>query len=468
MKRCLTGLLIVASAAALVPAQTQGSAEERLRSLEQQNQSILERLRASEARNRDLETKITVLEDETHQLRVEETDAALENHIDALLAETDASWIHATKSGKAIRFYGFFRLDAYYNSARANSVIVPAWVLPENDVTAEPNDDQFALDTRLTRFGIDVDAGRIGSADVTGKLEIDFANFPAGVPESRETPRIRVAYMNIDFGDWTIRMGQDWDVISPLFPSANNELLMWFAGNLGDRRPQMQLRYESGDPKDFQFSFILSAGLTGAIDNGDLDAGLGTFTSSERDGFDSGHPHGQLRAGIQFGSWVPEQTANIGLWGYIAGLETDTEFAGDDHFTPWTIGIDLTLPLFGPLTWRGEVWYGQALSDVRGTIGQVINPGTGDEIQGWGGWTEFVWQVNDSFSLALGGSIDDPDNDDVPGGGRNLNWTVYIASVYKWGGGLKSGLDVIYWETDWDTLGIGNMIRVNFYTQLDF
>ena len=34
-------------------------------------------------------------------------------------------WKELTKSGLPIKFYGFLRLDAYYNTARANSVILP-------------------------------------------------------------------------------------------------------------------------------------------------------------------------------------------------------------------------------------------------------------------------------------------------------------------------------------------------------
>ena len=35
-------------------------------------------------------------------------------------------------------------------------------------------------------------------------------------------------------------------------------------------------------------------------------------------------------------------------------------------------------------------------------------------------------------------------------------------------GGLKAGLDFIFWETQWLDTGVGNTLRINFYTQLDF
>src|SRR5688572_18849097 len=73
----------------------------------------------------------------------------------------DITWSDLVRSGSPIKFYGFVRMDAYYNTARMDSVILPSRMLPETDGTpaagqAKRNDDQYALDPRLTRFGIDV------------------------------------------------------------------------------------------------------------------------------------------------------------------------------------------------------------------------------------------------------------------------------------------------------------------------
>src|SRR5262245_22821157 len=73
----------------------------------------------------------------------------------------NVTWKDLTREGGPIKFYGFFRLDTYYNTARMDSVIIPSRVLPESAGTpaageAKRNDNQFAMDPRLTRFGIDV------------------------------------------------------------------------------------------------------------------------------------------------------------------------------------------------------------------------------------------------------------------------------------------------------------------------
>jgi hypothetical protein len=476
MDRVASGFAMLVLAAGLAGAQDPVPQPEdaRLQALEDRHREILERLSASEERNRRLAEEVEALRGKESIREAEEQDRALESSVNGLAARMrdGITYKDLVRSGMPIKFYGFLRTDLYWQSARMNSIILPQFVLPENNVAAEDSDDhEFAMDIRLNRFAFDIDAGTIGSAAVTGKLETDFANIPSSGVESRPTPRIRLAYVNMDFGEVTIRVGQDWDVIAPLFPAVNGETLMWNAGNLGDRRPMAQFILDTGDPQGTEFQIKAALGLTGAVDGLDLDAGAGVmrpFTSTTLDGFDSGHPHGQLRLGLAFPSWVEGKRARLGAWGYIAGLESDTKFAGEDEFTAWALGADFDLPLLGSLGLRGEVFMGQALADVRGGIAQSVNTATGKEIDTLGGWLELVWQVTDSFRLSAGGTLDNVDGDDIGSGGRDLNWSIYLASLMNWGGGLLSGLDVIFWETQWKDVGIGNTIRANVYVQLNF
>ena len=365
-----------------------------------------------------------------------------------------------TSTGLPIKFYGFVRLDAYYNTARMNNVILPATVLPENGTVAKENDDQFALDPRLTRFGFDVKPGKVGSAEVNLKLETDFANFPTGTTESRATPRIRLAYIDVLGTDLGLRVGQDWDVISPLFPSANGEFLMWNAGNTGDRRPQIQGRWV---PKDSMFEVKAALGLTGAINNEDLDVPTG-----ERDGFDAGMPHAQVRAGIKRAMLVEKKDTLFGVWGAFGRTETDTFFNGENRFDIWTLGLDLTLPLTADLALRGEAWLGENLGDFRGCIGQTINRTTGSEIASAGGWAEVQYSANATTKFHVGATLDDPHNEDLLAGNPKRNSTVYAGTIMDWDCGLRTGFDAIYWETEWTGQGLGTAMRFDLYFQYNF
>jgi len=477
------GVLLFSVLASAAFAQT-GDVEERLKGLEK-------RLENAEKENRSLQAEVERLKSNrpakpstkgtaSPEGGEGDLDKAIEDALARQAAKDKAvSWSSATVSGTPIQFYGFVRLDYYYNTARMNSVIIPVFVLPENGTTIDHNNNQAAFDARLTRLGLNINAGEVVGADMTGKLEIDFANYTAasngngiatirGTPESRATPRMRLAYLNADWGAFNLRAGQDWDTISPLYPSVNAEMLMWYAGNLGDRRPQVRGTWRFGGDDGIKGDLAVAAGLTGAIDNQDFDVRLTTpkYTSTERDGFDSGAPNVQTRFGLAVAG------AKLGVWGFASWMTTDASFGGSSHFHSYGLGIDFMVPLGDVLSLKGEGWIGQALTDWRGGAAQTINFSNGREVKAMGGWAEAQIKVSDVFRFALGGSIDDPDNSLVNPGAPDLNYTLYVGTVQNWASTFKTGLDVIYWQTDWDdsmnTGGTGTAVRLDVYTQLNF
>lgn len=397
------------------------------------------------------------------------------------------AWADLVRSGKPFKIYGFLRLDAYYNTARADSIIIPSRVLPESTpqtVSGQSsyNDNDFALDPRLTRFGLDVDAGEIASANVKGKLEIDFANFPSGVSESRATPRIRLAYVDATRDSFTHRFGQDWDIIAPIFPFVHGELLLWNAGNIGDRRPLVETIYTTANRNGSAFELRVGLGLTGAVDNKDLDAAP---ASPERDGFDSGLPNLQARLG--FMRRQGKEDVSVGIWAAGAQLETDNRIGpagrhGSRNFSSWVFGLDAHVLLSERFTMRGEAWTGQALSDFRGGIGQSVttavttagvpptasDPDVGSEVRAMGGFLEVLWRTTHKLTTATGLSVDDPNNNDLVASNPRRNLVGYVGSKYDWGKGLLSGFDILYWETDHVFLGVGNMLRFNTWVSLAF
>lgn len=377
---------------------------------------------------------------------------------------TPVNWKDLTRSGLPIKFYGFFRFDVHYNTARMDSAVIATRVLPET----KRNDDQIHFDPRLTRFGVDLTPVKTGDATVTGKLEIDFANYPTGVSESRATPRIRLAFLDVAQDSFGLRVGQDWDVISPLFPAVNGQMLMWNAGNLGDRRAQIQGRYTASPKVELK----VALGHTGAVNNEDLDT-----TAGEKDGFDSGVPHLQARLGTKPFELVEKKPSEIGLWGLYGRTETDTAFGGNTRFDTWVGGIDMMVPLSTAFTMRGEFWTGENLGDVRGGIGQSINTASGKEIAASGGWAELVYAYTPKTRFHVGATLDDPKNDDLSttlaNANRRRNQAAYVGTVVDWDTGVRTGLDATYWQTDYmganGTNGSsGNAVRVDLYFQFNF
>src|SRR5262249_23605517 len=156
-----------------------------------------------------------------------------------------------------------------------------------------------------------------------------------------------------------------WDLISPLYPSANSDVLMWNAGNLADRRPQLRYTWEPvvGHGKG---SLAVMLGSPSAVDSQDLDANL------VADGEQSDQPTLQTRLALNQASWVPGQTWEVGLWGHSGHFRIDANKAINGHrsFGSNAIGLDVRVPVTPKLLLQGEAWRGKTLADVRGGVGQ--------------------------------------------------------------------------------------------------
>ena len=351
----------------------------------------------------------------------------------------------APKQGTKI--YGFIRTDAIFDSHATNpNSQFPFWV--ESPTAAIGRDsERFTLHPRLTRFGIDFAENEetLKGYKLGGKIEIDFQG---GGSESRQTPRARHLYATLRRGTQTWLLGQTWDLISPLFPSPNDDSLMWNAGNLGDRRPQVRFTNASADGK---FVIAVAAGLTGAIDAKDLDA------NGIRDGEAAGAPHFQARVA------VGNSKGQIGVWGHIAKERTTTAVGGQTNFDSNSIGVDVKYQPTSVLDLMGEFWTGKNLSDFRGGIGQGVVAATGQEVESTGGWFEVGFKLSSKHRVAAGYTMDDPKNEHVPIGGRIRNTAVYLHNKWALSEALDFGLNLIDWVTRYRGPEQGRALRVNLF-----
>ncbi len=134
-----------------------------------------------------------------------------------------------TQKGSDIQFYGFLRMDAAYDTSRMSDTQIPVFVRSEdpNAPGAAPeNQSEFTLYTRMTRFGLNLGGGElkaIGSPKLTGRIEVDFYGGPAS--DSRNMFRMRHAWAKLQWGNFFLLAGQTSDLISPLYPSVNADML---------------------------------------------------------------------------------------------------------------------------------------------------------------------------------------------------------------------------------------------------
>lgn len=352
----------------------------------------------------------------------------------------------------AFRFYGFARLDLIYDDSRPNALQTPTFIESEDPAAGPEDEDSLTVHPRLSRFGVELTGPvleALGGARLGGKLEIDFQN---GGRESRATPRYRHAYLTLGWNRSTLLVGQTWDLISPLYPTVNSDTLMWNAGNLGDRRAQVRWTF---DPAGAGLSFAAAAGLTGAVDDQDLD-GNGVL-----DGEDAAVPN--LQARVAWSRPVGSREIEVGLWGHTGREELERPVAGETAFDTTSAGLDVTLPIGERLTFQGELWAGENLSDFRGGIGQGVNTATGDEIASRGGWAELGWKGGGPYSIYAGATRDDPDDDDLGPGDRTDNYAWYLVQRWDFEGAFRVGLDYLHWTTEFAGLDEGTDNRLNLY-----
>ncbi len=374
------------------------------------------------------------------------------------------TWADLVSSKSTFQIYGFLRLDAMYNDSRMNDPQIPFAVLSEDPapppgvpagVVAEKNDDEFAMSARLTRLGLRLACPPVegfGKPDLDGRLEIDFYNIGLGDSDSRSAVRMRLAYLRLSWESWSLLAGQDWDVISPLYPIVNNDLVMWGAGNLGDRRPQVTVRNATGIGSG-ELVTQVGAALTGAVGGSTAFGGL-------RSGENSGRPMLHARVGYH-GETDSGGKYQLGVWAHDSEEEFDALSAGfDQTYDSHSLGIDAQVPLYRDRAWlKGEYFTGENLRDVRGGILQGVNSTTGEEIESRGGFLELGFKATEACTLYAGYSHDNPENSDLDLFQRSDNRVPYTAARWRYGD-LRFGVEYLNWETDYVGLDDGKAHRV--------
>jgi hypothetical protein len=346
-----------------------------------------------------------------------------------------------------LSIYGFARLDAILDDSRMSNVTTPDFVALE---PAEGQlDSELVMTPRLSRVGLSIDKWELKGEKITGegKLEIDFA----GGGDDTEAIRLRHAYGAVMFEkEIQLLAGLTWDLMSPLYPSVQNDHQLRYAGNLGDRRPQARLELFPGD----KVHIGIGAAANGALDRMDLDG------DGQLDGLASGLP--MLQWLVEYRMRARGDVARFGISGHAAR----TELANGTTHGGKSIAAHAFVPMSKTTVLLGEGYIGDNLADLGGGIGQGVDPMTNKPIRSVGGWLELAMLPTKRHMLALGASIDTAD--DVETGALSKNQTTYAALRYKPRPAIQLGVDYLYWKTRFEQMGYGVANRVNLHASVFF
>jgi len=328
--------------------------------------------------------------------------------------------------------------------------------------------DEWFLDgdVRNTRLTLSFAGPEIKDKEfkVGGTVEVDFFggfNGTGPFSDEQETPRLRLAYLDVVRGHTTIRLGQAW---SPLFGNVPKSLThvafplgYGSAGTVGWRFPGLFV-YHTLSGADAK----VNRKLTFAVFRGSWN-GPGNNLNSGSAGNASWGPQVELRYDVS------GKTASGGSWGtYVVGHWDQKDLSGANATAPndtldgtaFAVGASWSQ---GSFSLQGNAYYGEAIGQQFGHITQF------GDISGWGAWIQPGVKFKTNWSWYLFYGLDDPDDADVLAAGQSRLKNQQIATSVQYAIGpyaigaewlhatLTSGAAAI--ETDGDQLSLSAMYK---------
>jgi hypothetical protein len=282
----------------------------------------------------------------------------------------------------------------------------------------------------------------------SAQVEMDFFGtrpVDTNLPQDRvlNQPRLRVAFFQLQKGDFKLVAGQDKIIISPLDPVSLSHVaipLGYSAGDLFGWLPQVRVDYNhkfGNTGTLFQFGVLRPTfGDARLADQPAPSTSLDTAGPGER----STQPFYQTRFAVS--RPMQNSTATVGVGGHygreIVGATT--------NMNSWAFTLDFRVPVIPHVVLRGEGYVGSNLVPFGGGVLQGVagfstaagNPAGGpfsiiQKIGDGGGWAELTFLATPRNVFYVGYSLDDPKNKNLlPGSGRQRNavaWASYFRKI---------------------------------------
>ena len=362
-------------------------------------------------------------------------------------AEPSAPLLVSVGSGVKVQLYGFARFDGSYDTNPISPGNYAFWALPEN---GRKHDGEWNLTAGATRIGLNLSGPDTESMKLTGNIELDFLT---GIStETNQAPRLRHGYIKAYWpaSDFSILAGQTWDLVSSLIPFVDDPALMWYAGNIGARHPQVRLTKGFATGNNGRLEVAVAASRTIGEKS---TIGPPVETLQADTGKDASIPSIQGRIAFSEPLIVKNQPATIALSGHYGQEEWDTDKTGNyKTVDSWSCNLELSMPLTEKVLFAGEYFTGTNLDDYLGGIGQGVNNAVitdPNKIRSNGGWGALRYAINPETSVSLGAGIDDPSNNDLAVGARTRNQTIFGNVITKLTPNLILGLQLSDWKTEY-------------------
>ena len=358
-----------------------------------------------------------------------------------------------------LRAYGTVLLNISTSDTAQVGQDVPLWPLPStsnvtfSDGSTKPagtvHDTIFTA--RQSTFGIVLNDANASAGGWTPAAQVEFDFFgtrpiDADTPQNRvlNQPRLRLAFFQLQKGDFKLVAGQDKILISPLDPVSLSHVALplgYSAGDLFGWLPQVRFDYNHNFGKTgtlFQVGILRPAFGDPRLGD-EPTAGVALDTTFSGFGERASQPFYQARFAVSHP--MQGSTATVG-----AGVHHGKEIVGAARkIDSWAFTLDFRVPIVSKIILRGEGYVGSNLVPFGGGViqGVAAVAATGAltgpcpctlirPIGAGGGWAELTFLATRRNVFYLGASTDDPKNRELlPGTARQKNSFVWASYFRK-------------------------------------
>lgn len=463
--------------------------QNRVKQLEDQvraMQAEIENLKKSIQQDAKKENETVAVENKTETIVAENK---IENKPDATtVANAKTAEVPKTQDKKSLGVdlgnvrltpYGTIFFNAFGNSSGTNNTDVPLWA------TATSGGNTSAS-VRQTRFGVKIEGGRVGNANVKAVVEADFfGGFPSiGVGENFGVVRLRLANVRLDWEKTSLVVGQDWMIFAPNSPTSLAAAAipqMASAGNPWSRLPQIRVERKFG--KNFTFQGAILSPATGDFPSG----ANAPFLLQPSTGASSRLPFFQSRIAFADANWFGTKKAgSVGLAGHY-GQSRVTVGNNSNDIDSVGVALDWNFPIVRRVQLTGEAFFGRNLAGFQAGVfqgyntdfafrnGNLLTSGGVRAIGTRGGWTQIGWNLpmlKDKLTAYASIGIDDPRNEDLITinrlNFRSQNFVYAFDLIYKFTPQFQIGAEFRRFQTQYLFTGTRNANHINLGASYNF
>jgi hypothetical protein len=342
----------------------------------------------------------------------------------------------------AITPYGYINSSTSYETKRTTT---GDYAVFANSPDLE-TDSGFNVDPKSTRMGLKMESVGIpgwNGSKSEGVIEFDFQG--AFQSRNRGSLLLRKAYVAIFDNQTKFLAGQDWEIISPLYPKTLNYTAGACVGNVGYRRAMLRV--------DHQFDFCNASHLT---------TQFGITDHVFRDNIEvvpasTSWPVIQGRLAYTFGKghFDHGKPITLGVSAHLGEQRFTFERTERKNLRTWSFNVDFDLPITKKLSFQMEYFLGENLATIEGGILQGVDIQRRNTIRTQGGWAALTYQATKKLQTNLCYMIDDPFNGDVVSGNadnnlaRNYSHCLFVNALCNWSESLMTGFEIDFWRTHW-------------------